>query len=97
MVVLYQSGRHDHLGTLELSLPDGSISGTGMNSLNHYSYGSVVEFLYVYGAGIRPAEAGYRHAVIAPTPSVWLGSMHTSYQSNAGLYVSDWTSWLTDS
>lgn len=71
-------------------LPDGSISGTGMNSLNHYSYGSVVEFLYAYGAGIRQADAGFKHAVIAPIPSVWIGSIHASYQSNAGLYVSDW-------
>lgn len=71
-------------------LPDGTISGTGMNSLNHYSYGSVVEFLYAYGAGLKPIESGFRQAVIKPLPSIWLRSMHASYQSNAGLYVSNW-------
>lgn len=37
-------------------LADGSISSTGMNSLNHYSYGAVVEWMYSYMAGIRQAE-----------------------------------------
>jgi len=27
-------------------LPDGKISGTDINSLNHYSYGSIVEWMY---------------------------------------------------
>ena len=39
-------------------LEDGSISSTGMNSLNHYSYGSIVNWLYRYAAGIRPMPAG---------------------------------------
>ena len=37
-------------------LPDGSISDTGMNSLNHYAYGSIVEWMYRYMAGIDPVE-----------------------------------------
>ena len=32
-------------------MPDGTISDTGMNSLNHYAYGSVMEFVYAYAAG----------------------------------------------
>ena len=32
-------------------LPDGHISGTGMNSLNHYAYGSIVEWMYRICAG----------------------------------------------
>ena len=40
-------------------MPDGTISDTGMNSLNHYAYGSVMEFVYAYAAGIRPLEAGF--------------------------------------
>lgn len=32
-------------------LEDGSISGTGMKSLNHYAYGSVMEYVYGYLAG----------------------------------------------
>lgn len=71
-------------------LADGSISGTGMNSLNHFSYGSVVEFLYAYSAGIRSSHEGFTRAVLAPIPSIWLRSMHASYQSSAGKYVSEW-------
>ena len=71
-------------------LPDGTISGTGMNSLNHYSYGSVVEFLYRYAAGIIPVEPGFRKARIAPKPEVRLGYMECSYDSVCGKYVSNW-------
>ena len=71
-------------------LPDGSISGSGMNSLNHYSYGSVVEFLYRYAAGIVPAEPGLRKVRIAPNPEIRLGSMECSVDSASGKYVSNW-------
>ena len=33
--------------------PDGTIFDTGLNSLNHYSYGLVMEFVYAYEDG-RP-------------------------------------------
>jgi alpha-L-rhamnosidase len=41
-----------------------------MNSFNHYSFGSVAQWLYEYVAGIRidPERPGYEHVVIAPTP-----------------------------
>lgn len=35
-------------------LPDGSISSTGMNSLNHYAYGSILEWMFARIGGIRP-------------------------------------------
>ena len=71
-------------------LPDGSISGSGMNSLNHYSYGSVVEFLYRYAAGIVPTEPGFRKVRIAPNPEIRLGSMECSFDSASGRFVSNW-------
>lgn len=71
-------------------LPDGTISGTGMNSLNHYSYGSVAEFLYRYAAGISPAAPGFRKARIAPNPEIRLGSMECRFDSVSGSYVSNW-------
>lgn len=67
--------------------PDGTISDTGMNSLNHYSYGSVMEFLYAYGLGLRPAQPGWRKAIIAPNPDYRLGWIEGSYDSAAGKYV----------
>ncbi len=68
-------------------LPDGSISPAGMNSLNHYAYGSVMEFLYAYGAGLRAAAPGWKKAVIAPYPDVRLGFSECNYDSVAGRYV----------
>ena len=75
--------------------PDGTISDTGMNSLNHYSYGSVMEFVYAYAAGIRPAEPGFRKAIIAPHPDIRLPNIACSYDSVAGKYVCN-TSLLAD-
>lgn len=71
-------------------LPDGTISGTGMNSMNHYSYGSVEEFMYRYAAGITPVSPGFRKVKIAPAPEIRLGWLHCSYDSASGEYVSDW-------
>ncbi len=71
-------------------LPDGSISGTGMNSLNHYSYGSVVEFLYRHAAGISALDPGFRKVKIAPVPEIRLGSMDCRFDSAAGAYHVQW-------
>ena len=65
---------------------DGVISNTGMNSLNHYSYGSVMEFVYAYAAGIRPSVPGFGKAVIAPHPDIRLRRVDCSYQSVSGKY-----------
>lgn len=71
-------------------LEDGSISGTGMNSLNHYSYGSIIEFLYAWAAGLRPVKTGFQHAIIAPLPNVHLKELQCSYLSPVGNYVVQW-------
>lgn len=69
---------------------DGSMSSTGMNSLNHYAYGSVLDWMVKYVGGLRPACPGYNKAVIAPVPDLRLGGAEVSYQSIAGKYVSGW-------
>lgn len=71
-------------------LPDGSISGTGMNSLNHYSYGCIVEWLYRDVAGITPEAPGFRHARLAPHIDARLGEVRAVYQSAAGTWESAW-------
>lgn len=71
-------------------LPDGTISGTGMNSLNHYAYGSVVEFMYKYIGGLRPLEPGFSRALIEPKPDMRFRYFHCSYDSASGNYVSNW-------
>lgn len=73
-------------------LPDGRISGTDMNSLNHYSYGSIVEWMYRYMAGINPVEdkPGFKHVKLAPMPDYRLKYAKAYYNSAAGLYESQW-------
>ncbi len=71
-------------------LEDGTISGTGMNSLNHYSYGTIVQFMYEYIGGIRPAEPGFKKAMIAPQPSMRFKFFCASLNTASGLYTSDW-------
>ncbi len=71
-------------------LDDGSISGTGMNSLNHYAYGSVANFAVRNIAGLTPTEPGYRRVRIAPQIDARLGSMNLHYRSASGTYVVRW-------
>ncbi len=73
-------------------LPDGRISGTDMNSLNHYSYGSVVEWMYRNMAGLHVEEEhpGFTHVTIAPQPDYRITSCEMKYQSIAGTYAIAW-------
>ena len=71
-------------------LDDGTISGTGMNSLNHYAYGSVVEYIYRNIAGIAPKQPGFVSAHLAPQINWRMTSMDAAYLSASGRYVSRW-------
>lgn len=71
---------------------DGSVSSTGMNSFNHYAYGSVVEWMWRYGAGMNPdMEApGFRKMVLQPQFDYQLKELEATYHSAAGTYRSSW-------
>lgn len=73
-------------------LEDGSISSTGMNSLNHYSYGAIVEWIFAYVGGIRKSKTsvGFNEAIIAPHPDKRLGRLKCEYNSPAGSYKCSW-------
>lgn len=73
-------------------LPDGSISGTGMNSLNHYAYGSIAEWMYRYMCGINPIweEPGFRRVILRPQSDARLSWAKGVYRSQAGEYESGW-------
>ncbi|MEG0766111.1 MAG: alpha-L-rhamnosidase C-terminal domain-containing protein, partial [Clostridia bacterium] len=71
-------------------LPDGTISGTGMNSLNHYAYGSVAEALYGDIAGLRCGEHGWKTAIVAPRINYRMRYIRVSYDSPCGRYASEW-------
>ncbi len=73
-------------------LADGSISSTGMNSLNHYAYGSIVEWIYSRCAGIMQDEEvpGFKRVIFCPQVSLALGSVEAAYNSAAGIWRSSW-------
>lgn len=47
-------------------LPDGSMNPEGMNSLNHYSFGAIMEWAYTYLLGIQQVRPGYQEINFAP-------------------------------
>ncbi|MEI2394762.1 MULTISPECIES: alpha-L-rhamnosidase [Paenibacillus] len=71
-------------------LSDGSMSGTVMNSLNHYAYGSVIEYLYRDLGGIRPLEAGFKKVSFAPQINGKFQHFSAEYDSVSGKYASHW-------
>lgn len=71
-------------------LQDGSISGTGMNSLNHYAYGTVAEFMYKNIAGIKSEEIGFKKVIFEPIVDGRLKSVQCEYDSASGKYISEW-------
>ena len=69
---------------------DGNIAENGMNSLNHYAFGNVVQFLYENLAGIKPIESGFAKVRIKPIIDARIGEVHCLYKSVAGIYQVDW-------
>jgi alpha-L-rhamnosidase len=61
-----------------------------MNSFNHYSLGSVGEWLYRYVAGIDLASPGYGRILIRPRPGGGLSHARGEYDSVRGRISSSW-------
>lgn len=72
-------------------LPDGSFDESGMNSLNHYAYGSIGSWLYEKVAGISAAEPGYRKIKIHPLLTKGMTQVSASYESVYGMIKSAWS------
>ncbi|MGB8451962.1 MAG: family 78 glycoside hydrolase catalytic domain [Anaerocolumna sp.] len=74
-------------------LPDGKFGELGMNSLNHYTYGSIVEWMYRNMCGINPLEdyPGFKRIRLAPQPNNLLKYAKASINTAAGLYESGWS------
>lgn len=73
-------------------LEDGSVSETGMNSLNHYSYGSIVDWMYRNMCGLSPMneEPGYKRAKIAPQPDERIEWVKMKRDTASGTYEVEW-------
>src|SRR6185312_11677438 len=63
-----------------------------MNSFNHYSLGSVGEWLYRFVLGIdqAPESAGFRRLLLRPHPGGGLDRVHGSYRSVRGPVLARW-------
>ena len=72
---------------------DAGFGDAGMNSFNHFAFGSVMEWVYRYAAGIQwDAEApGGKHSILRPTPGGGVKKMNTSLDSVYGNLQSNWT------
>ena len=64
----------------------------GMNSFNHYSLGSVGQWLYQDVAGIDTDadQPGFKHLLLHPHPGPGLTSAHADFDSVYGKVVSNW-------
>lgn len=65
-------------------LQDGSMNPEGMNSLNHYSIGAVMEWAYKFVLGIRNSNQGFKEFDLAPEFDYRLNSVAGHYQSSYG-------------
>lgn len=70
----------------------GHVSSTGMNSLNHYSYGAVLEWIFRHAAGIDVTEQspGGRVMRISPKVNNGLKYVKAVYDSASGCYQCGW-------
>jgi alpha-L-rhamnosidase len=73
-------------------LPDGHFGELGMNSLNHYAYGAIVEWMYRNLAGLQPLadQPGFRQIRLAPQPHGRLKWARATLDSAVGRYESAW-------
>ncbi|MBQ7865714.1 MAG: family 78 glycoside hydrolase catalytic domain [Clostridia bacterium] len=72
--------------------PDGSFGPVSMNSLNHYAFGAICEWLYRWVAGIHPSEAapGFKHSILRPMPNSLLRHASASVETLHGRLSSQW-------
>ncbi len=71
---------------------NGDTGDPGMNSYNHYAFGSVMAWVYrrVSGIDTDATGAGFHHVVIAPHSDARLTHARTEYDSGYGRIVTDW-------
>ena len=81
-------------------VPGVGFGPVGMNSFNHYSYGSVCEWMYRFLAGIETGESGFSSVVLQPIPDQGgsyndesrISSVDAHYDSYYGRIAVEWAS-----
>ncbi|MBR1758273.1 MAG: family 78 glycoside hydrolase catalytic domain [Lachnospiraceae bacterium] len=71
-------------------MPDGHMNPEGMNSLNHYTYGSIASWMISWLCGVRPEEPGYKKIIIEPKPDPRLGFAKVEVETAMGRMISSW-------
>jgi alpha-L-rhamnosidase len=72
-------------------LPDGTINPGEMTSFNHYSFGSVADWMQRTIGGISPAEPGYRAIRFSPVPGRGVTSAACSLRTPYGHAACRWS------
>lgn len=72
-------------------LPNGDFDESGMNSLNHYAYGSIGSWMYRKIAGINQLEPGYKKIMIKPQFIKGITSVEATFKSVYGEIKSAWS------
>lgn len=72
---------------------DKGFGDAGMNSFNHYSFGSVAEWMYKYLAGIRTADGAnaFKRILLKPIIAGSIESVSAEYDSFYGKIKSGWS------
>lgn len=69
--------------------PDGTMLHPGLNSMNHYAYGAIGDWMYRKIGGINPLEPGYRKFCVKPMLVRGIEDSRTSLESPYGEIVSE--------
>ncbi len=70
--------------------PERGFQSPGMNSFNHYSLGSVGEWLYETVGGLAPGAPGWHHVLVAPRPGGGLDRARTALDTPYGPVSCGW-------
>ncbi|MBQ4324051.1 MAG: alpha-L-rhamnosidase, partial [Clostridia bacterium] len=62
----------------------------GMNSLNHYTYGSIVQWMYEHICGLRLTSPGFRTFTVRPAFTHRFTEVSMSYDSAVGKIAAGW-------
>ena len=73
-------------------LTDGTMHPDGMNSLNHYAYGSIQEWMYKTMMGINQNKdsIAWKNIVLCPQPDRRIQNAEATFDSPMGKIVSSW-------
>lgn len=71
--------------------PDGSMPHPGQNSMNHYAYGAIGDWMYRKIGGINQLEAGYHRFYVKPMFVKGIEEARTELETPYGRIVSFWS------